>query len=86
MVAAETMSEHEPPDEPADDADYNYVYFDEYMAEGGHRRDEAAFRVNFRAGDPAADFSLPRLADGARVELASLWKSKPLVMEFGSFT
>jgi hypothetical protein len=76
------MSVHE----PGADTDYNYIYFDQYMAKGGHQRDEAAFRVNFRAGDPAADFSLPRLDDGDRVELASLWKSKPLVMEFGSFT
>lgn len=67
-------------------ADYNYAYFDQYVARGGHEADEAAFRASFRAGDPAADFSLLRLADGTRVRLSSMWKSKPLVMEFGSFT
>jgi hypothetical protein len=79
MVTGETMSGN-------DLTDYNYAYFDQYMAAGGHEADEAAFRVSFRAGDPAADFSLPRLADGVRVGLADMWKSKPLVMEFGSFT
>jgi hypothetical protein len=66
--------------------EYNYSHFDQYVAKGGHEDDEAAFRANFHAGDPAADFSLHGLADGARIRLASMWKSKPLVMEFGSFT
>lgn len=66
--------------------DYNYVRFDEYVAKGGHEADEASFRSACHAGEPAADFSLTRLDDGARVTLASLWKSRPLVMEFGSFT
>lgn len=29
---------------------------------------------------------MPRLGDGALVSLSELWRSKPLVMEFGSFT
>lgn len=70
----------------SDQADYNYTYFDQYVVKGGHDADEAAFRASFHAGDPAADFCLLRLADGARVGLASMWESKPLVMEFGSFT
>ena len=67
-------------------ADYNYVYFDEHVAKGNHEVDEATFRASSHAGEPASNASLVRLDDGARVELASLWTSKPLVIEFGSFT
>lgn len=69
----------------ADLAAYNYTHFDRHVAEGGHERDEADFRACFHAGEIAEDFTLPRL-DGAGVRLSDLWKSKPLVMEFGSFT
>jgi hypothetical protein len=69
-----------------DSADYNYAYFDQHVASGTDSADEAAFRGSFRAGDPAEDFTLLRLDDGARVKMSDLWRSKPLVMEFGSFT
>jgi hypothetical protein len=65
---------------------YNYERFDEHIADGGEQEAAAAFRASFRAGQRAADFTLLRLDDAAQVSLASLWKSKPLVMEFGSFT
>jgi hypothetical protein len=65
---------------------YNYMYFDQHVASGADTQDEAAFRAAFRAGDLAEDFTLTRLDDGARVNLSDLWRSKPLVMEFGSFT
>jgi hypothetical protein len=65
---------------------YNYVYFDQHIAVGGHAADEAAFSSCFHVGELAEDFSLVRLDDGVPVRLAELWKSKPLVMEFGSFT
>src|SRR5262249_1333452 len=39
-----------------------------------------------RAGRWAPDFTLPWLGGGAGVRLSDLWRSKPLVMEFGSFT
>jgi hypothetical protein len=65
---------------------YNYMYFDQYIAEGWHDKDEAAFRDCFHAGEKAEDFTFPRLDDGTGVWLSDLWKSKPLVMEFGSFT
>jgi hypothetical protein len=48
--------------------------------------DEAAFWDAPRAGERAADFALLRLGDGVQVRLSQLWRSKPLVMEFGSFT
>ena len=67
-------------------AAYNYPRFDEYVAAGSDMADEDAFRASPWAGQRAADFTLPRLGDGAQVSLSSLWRSKPLVMEFGSFT
>jgi hypothetical protein len=65
---------------------YNYVYFDRHVEAGADDADEAAFRASFGAGEPAGDFPLVRLEDGAQVRLSQLWRSKPLVMEFGSFT
>ena len=74
----------------ADDRDgaavYNYAQFDDYVADGGDVADEAAFWASPRAGQRAPDFTLPRLGDGAEITLSDLWRSKPLVMEFGSFT
>jgi hypothetical protein len=54
--------------------------------QGGDVADEAAFWASPRAGQPAPDFTLPRLGDGAQVRLSDLWRSKPLVIEFGSFS
>ena len=82
-VTEPTPAEAEVP--AADLVAYNYAHFDRYVAGGGHRQDEAAFRASFRAGERAADFTLPRLGD-APVRLSDLWRDKPLVMEFGSFT
>ncbi len=65
---------------------YNYAHFDDYVAAGGDTADESAFWRSPRAGELAEDFALHRLGDGAPVRLSSLWRSKPLVMEFGSFT
>ena len=67
-------------------AGYNYPHFDEHVASGGDLADEAAFWGSPRAGNAAPDFTLPRLGDGAHVRLSELWRSGPLVMEFGSFT
>jgi hypothetical protein len=67
-------------------AAYNYPRFDEYVAAGGDLADEGAFRASPWAGQRAPDFTLPRLGDGAGVRLSDLWRSMPLVMEFGSFT
>jgi len=74
----------------ADDGDgaaaYNYARFDDYVAAGGDVADEAAFWASPRAGQRAPDFALPRPGDGGSVRLSELWRSRPLVMEFGSFT
>lgn len=69
-----------------DVATYNYRNFDAWVAAGGDLADEAAFAASPPAGQWAPDFKLPRLSDGAQVSLSGLWWSKPLVMEFGSFT
>ena len=74
----------------ADDRDgaavYNYAHFDDYVADGGDVADESAFWASPRAGQRAPDFVVPRLGDGSGVRLSDLWRSRPLVMEFGSFT
>jgi hypothetical protein len=67
-------------------AAYNYSRFDGYVADGGDMADEHAFWASPRAGQRAPDFVVPRLGDGAGVRLSDLWRSRPLVMEFGSFT
>ena len=67
-------------------AAYNYSHFDDYVAAGNDAADEAAFREAPRAGERAPDFALPRLGDGALIRLSELWRTKPLVLEFGSFT
>ena len=68
------------------DQGYNYAYFDAHVAAGADADDEAAFRASYRAGEQAGDFALVRLDDGIQVKLSDLWRSRPLVMEFGSFT
>jgi len=65
---------------------YNYAHFDDYVAGGSDVADEATFREAPRAGERAPDFTLPRFGDGAQIRLSELWRAKPLVMEFGSFT
>jgi len=72
--------------ESNDAAFYNYAHFDSHVASGGDEADEAAFWNSPSAGQRARDFALPRLDDGAQVTLSGLWQSRPLVLEFGSFT
>jgi len=67
-------------------ASYNYPRFDDYVSDGGDSADEDAFWASPRAGQRAPEFVLPRLGDGAAIRLSDLWRSRPLVMEFGSFT
>lgn len=67
-------------------AGYNYANFDRHVATDGDIADEIAFRGSSSAGEAAADFALVRLDDGSRQPLSELWRPKPLVMEFGSFT
>jgi hypothetical protein len=77
------MSEHVHGDEAAM---YNYRNFDAWVEALGDVAGEVAFAASPSAGQRAPDFTVPRLGDGALVSLSELWRSKPLVMEFGSFT
>jgi hypothetical protein len=67
-------------------ASYNYPRFDDYVASEADDADEATFWASPRAGQRAPDFTLARLGDSAPVTLSELWRARPLVMEFGSFT
>lgn len=65
---------------------YNYAHFDEYVASGREREEFAAFWEDLRAGDRAPDAALIQLEDAEPVRLSELWRDRPLVVEFGSFT
>lgn len=67
-------------------SDYNYEHFDEYVRRGAAGAEFPAFRDLLHVGDPAPDFVAARLDDGAAVTASELWRSGPVVMEFGSFT
>jgi hypothetical protein len=66
--------------------EYNYARFDEYVTSGLEAEEFGAFRTHLGVGESAPDASLTRLADGVPVALSDLWRSQPLVIEFGSFT
>jgi hypothetical protein len=62
--------------------DYNYKDFE--MAREMPPFDE--FRTRLFVGEKAPDFPLEDLATGDTVQLSSLWKKGPAIIEFGSFT
>jgi hypothetical protein len=72
--------------ESGDAASYNYPRFDAYVAAGGDLADETAFWASPSGGQHAEDFTMSRLDEGAEVTLSGLWRSKPVVLKFGSFT
>jgi hypothetical protein len=65
---------------------YNYPRFDEYVTSGLEAEEFGAFPGNLHVGESAPDATLSRLDDGDDVALADLWRSRLVVMEFGSFT
>lgn len=65
---------------------YNYDHFDEYVDSGVDQIEFSAFPNHLHAGDPAPDPSLTRLDDGGEVRLSDMWKTRNLVIEFGSYT
>jgi hypothetical protein len=67
-------------------SDYNYEHFDDYVRSGSAGAEFPAFRQLLHAGDSAPDFVATRLEDGASVTASELWRRRPVVMEFGSFT
>ena len=62
--------------------DYNYKDFE--MAREMPPFDE--FRNKLFVGEKAPDFSLEDLDTGETMQLSSLWKVGPAILEFGSFT
>jgi len=65
---------------------YNYERFDRYVEDGTEAREFAAFPDHLHVGDPAPDGVLMGLDDRQHHRLADRWRTRPLVMEFGSFT
>ena len=66
-------------------AGYNYERFDAYVETGEDEREFGAFPNMLQAGERAPDGELA-LLDGGRVRLSELWRQRPVVLEFGSFT
>jgi len=66
--------------------DYNYEHFDDYVSSGAADTEFPAFRNHLHVGDRAPDFTAARLDAEESVAVSDLWRSQPVVMEFGSFT
>jgi hypothetical protein len=64
---------------------YNYEHFDAYVAEGGEAAEFAAFPNHRHVGEQAPDAVLTAL-DGGQERLSDRWRTRTVVMEFGSFT
>jgi hypothetical protein len=67
-------------------AGYNYERFDAYVESGEDEREFVAFPNMLHAGERAPDGELTLLLDGGRVRMSELWRQRPVVLEFGSFT
>jgi hypothetical protein len=65
---------------------YNYERFDAYVADGGEEADFSAFPNSLHVGDAAPDAVLTALDSGRQERLSDRWRTKTVVMEFGSFT
>jgi hypothetical protein len=65
---------------------YNYERFDTYVADGGEEAEFAAFPNRLHVGDPAPDAVLTALDSGRQERLAGRWRTRTVVIEFGSFT
>ena len=64
---------------------YNYDRFDSYVEGGAEEREFGAFPDLLHAGDVAPEIS-GVLLDGASLSLSQVWATRPVVVEFGSFT
>jgi hypothetical protein len=65
---------------------YNYEHFDAYVAGGDEEAEFAAFPNRLHAGDAAPDAVLTALYSGRQERLSERWRTKAVVVEFGSFT
>ena len=64
---------------------YNYERFDVYVESGEDEREFAAFPNMLHAGERAPDGAVTIL-DGEPTRLSTLWATRGVVLEFGSFT
>lgn len=62
---------------------YNYEHFD---AEAMRGAEFDNFRHQLSVGDPAPDGVLIDAASTAEIKLSSLWRTRHVVIEFGSMT
>jgi len=62
--------------------DYNYGVFDMSKDHSSFQ----SFKASLFVGERAPDFPLEDLDTGEQVDLKSLWKDGPAIIEFGSFT
>lgn len=62
-------------------AEYNYADFTGDESQG----DFAAFMGRPHVGEKMPDGTLTRLDDGEPVALASLWRERHVILEFGSY-
>ncbi len=69
-----------------DPAEYNYATFDGYVASDAEQREFGAWPNLLHAGQPAPEIAGTLLDDGSALNLASVWKHRNVVVEFGSFT
>lgn len=65
---------------------YNYERFDAYVADGGEEAEFAAFPNHLHVGGQAPDAVLTALDSGRPERLSDRWRTRTVVMEFGSFT
>lgn len=70
----------------AGSAPYNYEHFDQYVEDGAEQREFSAFANLLHAGDAAPEISGTLLDDGAHATLSHIWRSRTVVVEFGSYT
>ncbi len=66
--------------------DYNYARFDDYVADGREEVEFGAFAALLHAGDPAPEISGTLLDGGEPITLSKVWRSRTVVVEFGTYT
>jgi hypothetical protein len=64
---------------------YNYERFDAYVESGDDEHEFGSFPNALHAGERAPAGELTTL-EGGRVSLPELWRTRGVVLEFGSFT
>ncbi len=65
---------------------YNYEHFDAHVDAGEDEVEFGGFPGHLHVGGAAPDVTLTRLDDGRLIRLSDRWRTRTVVMEFGSFT